>query len=78
LGAYIYPTFIYPIIKKTTKYIGIKVIYLYAADYSKDEKKLVGYYKDVFGFENAKDSEQMFIPVTSYYDNGCIFMYQIL
>ena len=79
LGQYIYPTFIYPIIRKISNLTGFKVIYLYAADNSeKDKKKLVSYYKDVFGFVDASNDTNRFIPVTSYYDDECVFMYHIL
>lgn len=78
LGKFLYPTFVFPIIKKVSKEIGVKLAYLYAADSSPGEtKKLVEYYQDTFGFDVLEEGSR-YIPVTSYYDNGCIFMYQIL
>lgn len=82
LGGYIYPTFIYPIFKKFSEFIGVKVVYLYAADNSNgsedNEKKkhLVDYYREAFKFSEATDTR--YIPVTSYYDDNCIFMYQVI
>ena len=79
LGRYIYPSFIYPIINKCSKDIGIVLAYLYAADNSSDNsQKLVEYYKDVFEFDVLADKENALKPVTSYYDSNCIFMYKIL
>lgn len=81
LGAYLFPAFIFPIIKKVSTDIGIKIMYLYAADdTSKDsnaKNTLINYYKKVFEFNTVSESDE-YKPVTSYYDNGCIFMYRML
>lgn len=76
LGKYLYPKFIYPIIKKVSEEIGAKIVYLYAADSSDDgnAQALVNYYSS-FGFHTVEKGNDI-RPVTSYYDNECIFMYQ--
>lgn len=81
IGEYLYPAFIYPIIKKVSRSIGVKIVYLYAADTSENGdtesgKRLVNYYKDVFGF--VEDNSREYRPITPYYDSGCIFMYNII
>lgn len=72
LGNIIYPEFIYPIIIKLSKIIGIRCILLYAAG----DEHLVNYYEKVFGFEATQDKEV--IPVMPYYDMGCVPMYYML
>ena len=75
LGKYLYLDFILPIIRKANKLVAAQILYLYAADSSKD-KKLVEYYNKTFMFKTV-DNEN-YKPVTSYYDNDCIFMYRLL
>ncbi len=75
LGKYIFPKFILPIINEVSEQIGVKVLYLYAAD-SSDDNGLVSYYKDVFGFKEGQYVHDM-KPVTSYYDDYCVFMYRM-
>lgn len=74
LGEYIYPKFIYPIIEKTSSLIGSKIVYLYAADDS--SKKLTNYYEGLH-FSTIKDADDL-KPVTSYYDDNCVFMFKLL
>ena len=51
LGQYFYPAFIYPIIEEAASKIGVKMVYLFAANDEEDrEEKLVKYYERVFGF----------------------------
>lgn len=71
LGKYIYPEFIYPIISNIKSKLGISILYLYAAG----DKVLRKYYRDVFGFCEL-DYDSRLIPVTSYYDDYCEFMYR--
>ena len=72
LGVALYPDFIYPIIRRAAKIIGIKCIYLYAAG----DEHLTDYYERVFGFKKSNDKK--LIPIMPYYDNGCSFMYYTL
>lgn len=78
LGRYLYPSFIYPLIKKASRMLGVQLVYLYAADTSKKENKasLVDYYRKAFNFSEVKEEELK--PVVSYYDNNCVFMFQKL
>ena len=73
LGRYIYPTFIYPIIKKTSELVGIKIAYLNSVD----ETGLADYYQESFGFTKT-NSEDSIIAIQPYYDDGCTFMYKII
>lgn len=82
IGSYIYPEFIYPMLKKASKLIGVGMVYLYAADNSIDGH-LINYYKKVFDFVEIKDDKSddksnYYRPVTSYYDDNCTFMYRSL
>lgn len=72
LGNIIYPEFIYPIIDKFSKIVGVRCILLYAAG----DEHLVNYYEKVFGFETTQDTEV--VPVMPYYDIGCVPMYYML
>ena len=72
LGAYLYPNFIFPYVKKASSLIGTKVFYLYSVD----DGGLADYYNREFGF--TKSDSKSLIPVKPYYDNGCEFMYQLL
>lgn len=73
LGKYLYPEFIYPIIHKVTLLLGVNILYLYAAG----DEKLKNYYEKVFGFSRLKYDEKI-VPVTSYYDDNCEFMFRLL
>ena len=73
LGAYFYPTFIYPIIEDVADKIGVSMIYLYAAG----DEHLERYYEKVFQFQ-VLDSDDFYIPLEPGYDGGCKFMYRLL
>ncbi len=73
LGKYIYPTFIYPIIKKLSELAGIKIVYLNSVDGS----GLAHYYEESFGFHKVSGEENI-VAIQPYYDNGCTFMYKII
>lgn len=73
LGRYLYPEFIYPTIRRIRRDLGVKMVYLYAAG----DEHLKTYYQDVFGFSRLEE-ETLFVPVTSYYDDYCEFMYKLL
>ena len=73
LGAYFYPSFIYPIIENVSSEIGVRMIYLYAAG----DEHLVEYYKNVFDFQECGDTD-FYMPLQPGYDGGCKFMYHIL
>lgn len=71
LGKYIYPEFIYPIISDIKSKLGVNILYLYAAG----DKTLINYYREVFGFLELNYDSKL-VPVTSYYDDYCEFMYR--
>lgn len=73
LGYYLYPEFIYPIICKVKQKLGVRILYLYAAG----DETLKNYYQKVFGFSRLIDSPKI-VPVTSYYDDYCEFMFLLL
>lgn len=77
LGRYFYPAFIYPIIEEAASKIGVKMVYLFAANDEEDqEEKLVKYYETVFGFR-LSGVDDFYMPLQPGYDGGCKFMYRI-
>lgn len=78
LGEYFYPKFIYPIIIDVARKIGVRYLYLYAADNSFDGK-LVDYYRKTMQLESLQASKNKRLkPMRSDYDNNCIFMYKVI
>lgn len=73
LGRYIYPEFIYPIVNNIKQKLGVRILYLYAAG----DEPLKKYYRDVFGFSRLEKDTEL-VPVTSYYDDNCEFMFLLL
>ncbi len=55
--------------------LGIKALYIYALP----EDKLIEHYKKL-GFQRLSKKEEQFVHshVKPKYDDGCIFMYQML
>ncbi len=71
IGEYLYPTFIYPVIKKVSGLVGAEMIYLYAAG----DEGLVKYYKDAFGFVKSNYiNGDLVYPAKPKYDFDCHFM----
>jgi len=78
LGEYFYPAFIYPIVEEVAERIGVKLLYLYAANDENDkDERLIRYYENVFGFHLA-GNDDFYIPLQPGYDGGCKFMYQVI
>jgi len=76
LGQYFYPAFIYPIIEEAASKIGVKMVYLFAANDEEDkENKLIKYYERVFGFR-LSGLDDFYMPLQPGYDGGCKFMYR--
>ncbi|MBR6080962.1 MAG: hypothetical protein IKQ66_06295 [Treponema sp.] len=75
LGAYMLEHFIYPIARCMAKYVGVNSLYIYALP----EDKLIAYYKKM-GFSRLPEEQEIFVQhhVKPKYDDGCIFMYQML
>ena len=77
LGQYFYPAFIFPIIEEAASKIGVKMVYLFAAnDEGDQEEKLIKYYERVFGFR-ISGVDDFYMPLQPGYDGGCKFMYRM-
>ncbi|MBR6198758.1 MAG: hypothetical protein IKQ61_00690 [Spirochaetales bacterium] len=75
LGFYTFRKFILPISRCMAKYVGVNSLYIYALP----EEKLIRHYQKM-GFSRLPASQEKFVQhhVKPKYDEGCIFMYQIL
>ncbi|MBR1508392.1 MAG: hypothetical protein IJ619_10365 [Eubacterium sp.] len=71
LGKYLYPMYIYPVIKDVGTKIGVHMVYLYAAG----DETLVSYYRNTFDFQEFSEND-IYTPLEPEYDNGCKFMYR--
>ena len=75
IGATVFRKFILPLAKHIQTLTGVQALYIYALP----EDRLLDHYGS-FGFSRlAKEDEQfIYTRVKPAYDDGCIFMYQIL
>ncbi|MBR4630925.1 MAG: hypothetical protein IKO57_10895 [Treponema sp.] len=75
IGIYTFEFFVLPIVKCMAKYIGINSLYIYALP----EQKLIEHYGKM-GFSRLPPNQERFVQfhVKPKYDEGCIFMYQVL
>lgn len=73
LGFYIFKNFIIPLSKCFCKYIGIYALYIYALP----NENLIEHYMKM-GFSRLPPEQFVQFHVKPKYDDGCIFMYQIL
>ena len=75
LGSYIFDNFIIPLVRILAKFVGIKALYIYALP----EERLIEHYKTM-GFSRLLPKQERFVQkhVKPQYDEGCIFMYQLL
>lgn len=75
VGAVVFSDFIVPLILKAAEYIGIKVIYIFALPV----ERLIKRYRD-YGFSrlDQQAEDELHKRVKPFYDDGCIFMYQML
>ncbi len=75
IGRTVFTDFILPIVDSARTVIGIQALYIYALP----EEHLIEYYKSL-GFERLEIDEEQFVHqhVKPKYDEGCIFMYQLL
>lgn len=71
LGSYIFYTFILPLVKNISCYVGAKLIYIYALP----EDKLMSHY-ETMGFSRTSEKMERFVysHVKPAYDKNCIFM----
>ncbi len=75
LGFYIFNKFIIPLTQSFSKYIGVHALYIYALP----NERLIEHY-NTMGFSRLPAEEEQFVQfhVKPKYDEGCIFMYQVL
>lgn len=75
IGSTVFSEFILPIVDFVRDYVGIQALYIYALP----EPSLIAYY-ETLGFHRLEGDEEEFVHshVKPKYDEGCIFMYQIL
>ena len=75
LGKYMFRSFVMPLVRKMAKYIGIYSLYIYALP----EERLIDHYKTM-GFSRLPPKQEKFVQrhVKPKYDEGCVFMYQVL
>ena len=75
LGSTVFAEFIFPLIKYLRTFVGIQAIYIYALP----EDKLIKHYKTM-GFHRLDPEDEKFVHqhVKPKYDDGCVFMYQLL
>jgi hypothetical protein len=73
LGKYIFITFILPLVKEISNYVGASHLYIFALPYN----KLMEHYESM-GFERMDINMERFIHkhIKPTYDSGCIFMSQ--
>lgn len=75
IGLIIFNDFIIPIIQEAAKNVGVKIIYIFALPF----KELIEHYKK-YGFRrlNRTSESQLHKRLKPYYDESCVFMYQVL
>lgn len=75
LGFYIFKNFIIPLTECLGKYLGIHALYIYALP----NERLIEHYGKM-GFSRLPPEQEQFVQfhVKPKYDEGCIFMYQVL
>ena len=75
LGFYFFKRFILPLANFVSEYVGVSTLYIYALP----DDRLIEHYKKM-GFSRLPEDQEKFVQshVKPKYDEGCIFMYQIL
>lgn len=75
IGVIIFSEFIIPIIERTAREIGIRVVYIFALPF----EKLIRRY-ETYGFKrlDEKAEDSLHARLKPIYDESCIFMYQHL
>lgn len=71
LGSYVFFTFILPLVKEISNYVGAMLLYIYALP----EDKLMAHY-ETMGFSRTSEKMERFVyrHVKPAYDKDCIFM----
>ena len=75
IGKTTFREFVIPLVRFIRTFVGAKALYIYALP----EDKLINHYKEM-GFTRLTDEQEKYVytHVKPKYDDGCIFMYQIL
>ena len=74
-GEYVYRKYVLPIIRDVSEKIGVNILFLFALP----DENLIKYYKEHLGFcIPEKDEIKRCKPYTPSFDEGCIFMYQMI
>ena len=75
MGATIFSDFIQPLIEDVSQRVGVKVIYLFALPF----ERLIRRYEQ-YGFARLEsdDEAELHKRLKPRYDEGCVFMYQML
>ncbi len=75
LGSTVFAEFILPLVQYLRTFVGLQAIYIYALP----QDKLIEHYKTM-GFNRLDAEEEQFVHqhVKPKYDDGCIFMYQLI
>ena len=75
IGEIMFRSFILPVVKHIQNFVAAKALYIYAIP----KDKLISHYEKL-GFSRLNEQEEAFVHahVKPKYDDGCIFMYQIL
>lgn len=75
LGLYTFKKFVLPIVQRMSVYVGVSALYIYALP----EEKLIEHYHTM-GFSRLPEHQEKFVQlhVKPKYDEGCIFMYQVI
>ena len=75
LGINIFSHFIQPLIEDVSKRVGVKVIYLFSLPFERLIRRYMQY-----GFERLEtdDETDLHKRLKPRYDEGCVFMYQML
>lgn len=73
LGAYLFITFVLPLVREISKYVGSKFLYIYALP----ENELMKHYATM-GFQTipSKQAKYVYRHVKPSYDKTCVFMWQ--
>ena len=76
IGSVIFGKFIRPIIDEVAERIGVKIIYIFALP----DEKLLRLYQERYGFLRLSRfaEERLHKRLKPQYDEGCVFMYQLL
>ena len=75
MGLYAFKKFVLPIVQRMSVYVGVNALYVYALP----EEKLIEHYRTM-GFSRLPEHQEKFVQrhVKPKYDEGCIFMYQVI